>query len=221
MRAKLQLVLSFPIFIFCINGFAQEGIWTAGKPPNTLKVADLSEAEIAASKVYVLNTEQFQKSVARTEFAKDSKKVISFPDQTGELAAFHITETPVFAPELAAKYPEIRSFRGYKISDPAVEIRFSLSHRGVQSMVIDPRNKRHVFLQKLSPDTDTYISYKRQEDQLYSSKFVCDTKAGVSTAMPSAARMFGMPLCMAVLRTVYGLPKSMTCRSSVFRVCCR
>ena len=189
MRAKLQLVLSFPIFIFCFNGFAQDGIWTPRKPPNTLEVADLSKAEISASKVYVLDTEQFQKTVAGPGFAKEREREISFPDQTGEIAVFRVAETPVLAPELAAKYPEIRSFTGYKISDPAVEIRFSLSHRGVQSMVIDPRNKRHVFLQKVSQETDTYISYKRQEDQLYSSKFVCSTKAGVSTAIPSAARI--------------------------------
>ena len=189
MRAKLQLVLSFPIFIFCFNGFAQEVIWTPEKPPNTLEVADLSKAEISASKVYVLDTEQFRKSIARTEMARENERDVDFPDQSGEIATFRITETPVLAPELARKYPGIRSFRGYKLTDPAVEIRFSISHRGVQSMVIDPRSKRHAFLQKISPESDTYIAYKRQKDNLHSSKFVCSTKAEVNAAMPSAARI--------------------------------
>ena len=189
MRAKLQLVLSFPIFIFCINGLAQQRIWTPENTPNTLEVGNLSKAEIAASKVYVLNTEQFQKTIAGTGLAKSTEREIDFPDQFGEIATFRVTETPVFAPELAAKYPEIRSFRGYKKSDPGVQIRFSLSHRGVQSMVIDPKEQRHVFLQKVSPEHNTYISYKRQKDELLSSKFVCSTKAGIAAASPSTARI--------------------------------
>ena len=189
MRAKLQLVLSFPIFIFCITGLAQQRIWTPEITPNTIEVADLSEAEIAASKAYMLNTEQLKRAVAGSGISKDREGEINFPDQFGEIAAFRIRETPVFAPELAARYPEIRSFRGYKTSDPSVEIRFSLSHRGVQSMVIDPRARRHVFLQKVKRGDNRYISYERRKDQFRSSKFVCETKAGVQSAMPSAARV--------------------------------
>lgn len=189
MKAKLQLVFSFPIFIFCFAGLAQQGIWAPDSMPSNLRLLDLTEAEVAASKAYTLNTGELLSALSKTGGSKGNEAIVAFPDQEGAIESFRITEAPVFAPELAAKYPGIRSFRGHKISDPTTEIRFSLSHRGVQSMVIDPREKRHVFLQKISRDSDTYIAYKRQDEQLQSSKFVCTTKAGLSAATASTARI--------------------------------
>ena len=44
--------------------------------------------------------------------------VIALPHPDGGFARFHISEVETLAPELAAKYPQIKTFRGQGIDDP-------------------------------------------------------------------------------------------------------
>ena len=58
--------------------------------------------------------------------SKGASFLISFPDEKGEFIQFEITEAPVMHPELAQKYPNNRSYRGFSVNDPSKKIRFSL-----------------------------------------------------------------------------------------------
>ena len=189
MKAKLQLVLSFPIFIFCFTGIAQQAIWQPASKPDEMKVEFLSGKELKSARVYQLNQDKLLATLTDMGLPKNKEHLVKFPDQYGSLETFRIRESSVFSPDLAAKYPNIRSYRGYKVSDPATQIWFSISHRGVQSMIMDPGQRKHLFLQKIEDDKDTYISYYRDGEVLGASKFVCDTRAKILAPEASAARI--------------------------------
>ncbi|NND15648.1 MAG: T9SS type A sorting domain-containing protein [Eudoraea sp.] len=189
MRAKLQLVLSFPIFIFCISTLAQQSPWEGVRQKPVDGIQFLNEEETSLAKVYQLDQEVLRADLTSLSFAKGSKQLISFPDQDGNMSSFLIWETPVFSPDLQAKYPNIRSYQGVQQDDPSVRIRFSVSHLGVQSMIIDPKSKKNTFLQKIERGKELYVVYKRSKEQLATSKFVCNTEAKIMEESLQTARV--------------------------------
>ncbi len=62
--------------------------------------------------------------------------LLELPQPDGTLAPFRVIESPVMAPELAAKFPEIRTFRGVGVDDPTASVRFEVSPRGFSAMVL-------------------------------------------------------------------------------------
>lgn len=60
---------------------------------------------------------------------------ISVPNANGLLERFMVRESSNFAPELQAKYPEIRSYKGTGITDKTATVYFSFSPKGIQTMV--------------------------------------------------------------------------------------
>jgi subtilisin-like proprotein convertase family protein len=61
---------------------------------------------------------------------------ISIPNANGVIEKYTVHETSNFAPELQAKYPEIRSYKGIGITDRSATAFFSFSPKGMQSMVL-------------------------------------------------------------------------------------
>jgi hypothetical protein len=62
--------------------------------------------------------------------------LLELPHPDGSLSLFRVIESPVMAPELAAEFPEIRTFRGEGVDDPTASVRFELSPRGFSAMVL-------------------------------------------------------------------------------------
>ncbi|NDP28120.1 MAG: T9SS type A sorting domain-containing protein [Flavobacterium sp.] len=61
---------------------------------------------------------------------------ISMPNADGIIEHYNVRESSNFAPELQAKYPEIRSYKGIGLTDHSATVYFSFSPKGVQTMVL-------------------------------------------------------------------------------------
>jgi hypothetical protein len=93
---------------------------------------------------------------------RDSALEVTLPMADGSWQRFRVVETFVMAPELAARYPEIRSFLGQGIDNPAASVRFDYNPRGF-------------FAQVLAPGADTYIDPYQAGDNAH---YVVYSRAG-------------------------------------------
>lgn len=104
--------------------------------------------------------------------------IVSFPNQYGKMEKFSIYETSVLVPHIAAKYPNIKTYRGYGVDNSESRIRFSITPQGVQAMTTHP-NKPSVYTVPTKMNTDTYISYDPTARKEKLEEFECLTDAAV------------------------------------------
>ncbi len=87
--------------------------------------------------------------------AKGSSMLISFPDENGEFVEFEITEASVMHPELAEKYPNNRSFKGFSVTHPSKKIRFSLNEVGLSAIIMGSESG-YTLIEPLGTDIKYY-----------------------------------------------------------------
>jgi hypothetical protein len=89
-----------------------------------------------------------------------SKQIINLPNSKGELKRFSIKETSYLAPELAAKFPSIKSFSAQGIDDPTATAKISLGSDGMHAIIFSG-NESTVYVDPYSKDKRQYIIYKK------------------------------------------------------------
>jgi hypothetical protein len=68
--------------------------------------------------------------------ARNSSAVIELPMPDGTMEMFSFVNSPVMAPELVVKYPEIQVFLGQGIDNPSSTLRFDLTPQGFHAMIL-------------------------------------------------------------------------------------
>ncbi|MEZ4650300.1 MAG: zinc-dependent metalloprotease family protein [Candidatus Eisenbacteria bacterium] len=84
-----------------------------------------------------LNKQLLHAPLARTN-SRAEAPIVDLPMPDGSTVQFRVYESPVMAPELQAKYPEIRTYEGYGLTDDADFCRFSLTEFGFHGLIFTP-----------------------------------------------------------------------------------
>ncbi|WP_419488834.1 reprolysin-like metallopeptidase [Chryseobacterium bernardetii] len=144
-------------------------------------------------KLFSLNINGLKNALAkapkRLAAGEKSEAIISFPNSDGRMESFKVRENSNFTPELAAKYPDIKSYVGQGLEDPNSTVYFSVSPLGLSSMEIYG-DKSAVFIEPYAKDLSTYVVYKKSDKNDDLSKFECTVidvaKKGVSNTSIAA-----------------------------------
>ncbi|TGV01768.1 zinc-dependent metalloprotease [Flavivirga rizhaonensis] len=177
MKTKLHYVFSITMLLFAFSAIAQNSSW---KQVENLKNPEkLSKFHLDKNQVHLfeLDIKSFKKSTASTTLrsAKNKKEtIISLPGINGQIESFKIYEAPVFSPELASKYPNIKSYVGISINNSGTRLRMSMSPQGVQTM-ISYVNNSNVFMQPLTKGSNKYVVYDKRSKNSFADKFECKT----------------------------------------------
>ncbi|MGN7866068.1 reprolysin-like metallopeptidase [Chryseobacterium sp. 22458] len=118
-----------------------------------------SQEKLEFSGLYSLNADQLRQNLkdAPARFSNGKGVIISLPTANGSLEKFRVWEFSNMAPELQARYPEIKSYVGTALEDPTVYLRFSLSPVGFSSMIT--RSGISEFIEPYTEDRTVYAVF--------------------------------------------------------------
>jgi subtilisin-like proprotein convertase family protein len=174
MNTKLHLVFSITILFLSFYGSAQNNYWEKETSRTPVSAKFLSQLDMEKASMFSLKETEFSRELPTQKDGKQSK-VIYFPNENGVLEGFRVMEKSIMAPELAAKYPQIKSYVGQGFTHPEDRIRFSVSHKGVQSMIVHGNSERTTFMQKASADGNRYVVYSKEMNAASKAEFICNT----------------------------------------------
>ncbi|MDP5061822.1 MAG: M12 family metallo-peptidase, partial [Maribacter sp.] len=169
MIAKLRLVFSITIVFLSFSGLAQTTYWKNTELNATAKQFSKQRLLVNKGMAFTLDQEVFLSALAGNAAAN----IIYFPNEDGSLIPFSVEDAHLFSEGLAAKYPSIKSYKGIALHDPTMQIRFSVSPKGIQSTMSISGDNGAVFMQKSADNT--YILYRRTEQDARDIDFVCKT----------------------------------------------
>ena len=169
MIAKLRRVFSITIVFFSFYGIAQTTYWKNTELKGLAKQISKQQLRVDKGKGFFLNQEQFLQAIS----SKTISSVVYFPDENGTLIPFKVEETHLFSKGLSDKYPSIKSYKGIALNDVTKQVRFSVSPKGIQSMITMPGEGGPLFMQK--SDDETYVLYRRAEQEESDINFICNT----------------------------------------------
>ena len=97
-----------------------------------------------------------------TKAARATLLVITLPMPDGVFARFRVEESSIMEPALAARFPEIKTYRARGIDDPSATARFDSTPTGLHAIVLSARGT--VLVEPYAAgDASTYISYYRHD----------------------------------------------------------
>jgi len=159
---RFCLFILFVIPFFTSNSFSQTKLWS-----------DISESSIvligeklinpSVYRTVTLNVDAMKELLnhAPLEFSREATNnplVVSLPIPDGSFQNFYCVESPVMHPDLAARYPEIKTYVGHGIDDRRANVRFDFTPHGFHAMIHSP--KGNVFIDPHNKgDIENYIVY--------------------------------------------------------------
>ena len=122
--------------------------------PNTYAAAVLDTSSLLAMLVS-----------APMEFSEAANKAplqISLPTPSHDLARFAVVQSPIMDPVLAAQFPDIMTYSGQGIDDPAATLRFDVGPAGFHAQVLSPNGAYYI-----DPywhlEQSVYVSYYKRD----------------------------------------------------------
>ncbi|MFO0840481.1 MAG: M12 family metallo-peptidase [Phycisphaerae bacterium] len=105
-----------------------------------------------------------------------SPTVILLPAPNGVYQSFRFVNSPVMEKPLASQFPEIQTYLGQGLDDPAASVRFDLTPQGFHAQVMSPNGMWYIDPVSRG-DTTHYASYFRTDYAKQAPPFRCLTDA--------------------------------------------
>ncbi|WP_420631855.1 reprolysin-like metallopeptidase [Candidatus Leptofilum sp.] len=140
-----------------------DGIWQ-DVDETLLRVADERVIVPTAYRTVSLNWDALDGVLANApeSAAVADEVVLALPLPDGSYGRFQIYQTAVMHPDLAAKFPEIKTYAGVGLDDPTAYARLDTTPKGFHAMILSANGT--IFIDPYSKEeTGAYISYFKDD----------------------------------------------------------
>jgi len=167
------LITSFLLMSF--NGFSQEkNLWS--------KVTALEKSEKVLikknfnkeHKLYALDVVKLKNKLKTTSLINEQHQIVEFPDADGKLLKYAVYETSVLHPDLAKKFPTIKTYAGQGVDNKLSSIHFTTNSLGLYAMILSPK-KGTMYIDPYTEDRKKYSVYYKK-DATTNNKLACLTE---------------------------------------------
>ena len=184
------VLLALAFVLLCLTARAQNS--SRAKEWTHLSAVPLNKTGVPR-RVQPLRGELFRldHSIILTNYAaiqpgepSDAKTIgteINLPMPDGNTARFSVVEAPVMAPELAAKFPEIKTYAGQGIDDPSASVRLDWTPTGFHAQVLSPHGAVYVD-PVYGDDAQIHVSYYKRDYSKSSDGWNCLAAGGNAAA---------------------------------------
>lgn len=168
--AKAQQAPLFSDAVY--TGVRTDALWQDASLPNSIPAEDRIVQPLAARYVSI-DWSIMDEVVAVTKaIADDERKVITrmfMPMPGGTDLTFEIWEDPIMHPDLAEKFPEIKTYAGISQRDPSVSIRLDVTPQGLHAQILRPEGTIYMDPVALG-ETNLYQVYHRRDYRPHADK---------------------------------------------------
>lgn len=175
------LLTLLPALFFVLIGSAQktQNMWSINKTQIEKEDVTFYKSKPKYSTLINIKLEELRQMLAnvpqRQFSTKDQGIILQFPNHEGKSESYLVQEASVMEYELQLQFPEIRSFVGKGIDNPAAIMRFSISpQKGFSGMVLS--DGKTVFIEPYTEDLKTYIAFINSDEDGANGSFVCETE---------------------------------------------
>ncbi|HAI01015.1 MAG TPA: hypothetical protein DCL98_05885, partial [Flavobacteriales bacterium] len=165
---------------------AQLSFWS---PASQKDRATAPAVEVSTFDAYDLDVARLEAWLAEVPHAaafeaRTSEAVLALPLPNGRVERFRVVNSPIMAPELAARFPDIQVFAGQGVDTPVATVRFDLTPQGFHAMVMGVGET--VFIDPHTPgDREHVIVYTRAKFYASTSK---RTEGCMALELPQAGK---------------------------------
>ena len=98
-----------------------------------------------------------------TPVAQQHPLLLDLPQADGSLRSFAVWESPLMAPELMAKYPEIRSYAGVATDGSGMSVRLGTGYNGFFGFLFSKNGQVQSIRPYAEGDTEFYMTYRMED----------------------------------------------------------
>ncbi|CAL2105992.1 Por secretion system C-terminal sorting domain-containing protein [Tenacibaculum sp. 190524A02b] len=174
---KNQLTILLGVFVFGCGFSQSNNFWKKNLQPIQSKNISSTKKNLTNSNetTYSLSVNDFKKALARcpnrfNSFGK-SNVIITLPTESGKFKKYRIKEASVLHPDLAKKFPDIKSYVGTSVSGENEVVHFSLSNNDFRAMIMKP----DATITDIKPSTINSKTYKVTSKTNGSEPISCQT----------------------------------------------
>lgn len=142
-----------------IKDFTKEINPTSSQGQSDINASHYRVIEIDLSQLYA----ELENVPHREGFKTGIPTQIELPQINGGMKRYQVMENSTLHPELAAKYPEIKTYDAYGIDNPGELVKFDITPKGFHAMIITP-GEHPVFIDPLKKDNTPYYILYSQKD---------------------------------------------------------
>lgn len=153
----------------------------------------------------------------RSAMIQGTAPVLALPLPDGTSGSFRLQEAELMHPDLAARFPELKTYVGKGIDDPTANVRISYSpYFGLSAMILSGKHST-VYIDPITTDNQHYMSFYRESLGVQEQLFECYTEEDLPDLNREESQRLPGPLGDCNLRQ-YRLAQSCTGEYSQYHI---